>query len=94
MNPKEKAKELIIRHYAFVSGWTTTSKPEEIETAIYEGENMKVGRAKQCALITVDEILNDGKMKFAGAGIDDAAYQYWVEVKQQVSIFGKEYGCL
>ena len=57
MEPKDKAKELVKKYYNYVSGWTSTNRPDEAPSAQYEGEKMKIGRAKQCALIAVEEIL-------------------------------------
>ena len=39
---------------------------------------------KACALICVYEILNEPKMMFAGSGINDSHYQFWVDVKQEI----------
>lgn len=62
-----KAKELIEKYSEFKVGFTTCylSKIE----------------AKQCALILCDEILADGKMMYAGGGIEDVHYKFWVQVK-------------
>lgn len=57
MEPKEKAKELVKKYYNFVSGWTSTNRPDENPSAQFEGEEMRIGRAKQCALIAIEEIL-------------------------------------
>ena len=39
---------------------------------IYDG---RLQQAKQCALIAVDEILNE----------PDCSYDYWIEVKQEIN---------
>ena len=39
---------------------------------------------KACAIICIDEILNEPKMMFAGSGINDSHYQFWVDVKQEI----------
>jgi len=57
MNAQDKAKELVSKYYNYVSAWTVTNLPNEAPEAIYEGKKMKIGRAKQCALIAVDEII-------------------------------------
>lgn len=62
MTPQDKAKELVKQFYNFVSGWTSTNRPDENPSAQYEGEEMKIGRAKQCALIAVDEIIDEIKI--------------------------------
>jgi len=41
MTPKEKAKELVNKHFDFVEAWSVSNQIEN---------------AKQCALITVEEI--------------------------------------
>ena len=44
MTPKEKATELVNKHFDFVEAWS---------------ESNQIENAKQCALITVNEILSD-----------------------------------
>ena len=66
MTPKEKAKELFEKFYLV---------REINEVCILSNYS-----AKQCALIAVDEILNnDGFTKF-----DDYLTEYWKEVKQEI----------
>jgi len=43
--------------------------------------------AKQCALFVCDELLNDGKMIYAGNGIKDANYKFWVLVKDSLNSY-------
>jgi hypothetical protein len=62
MTPQDKAKELVKQFYNLVSGWTSTNRPDENPSAQYEGEEMKIGRAKQCALIAVNEIIDEIKI--------------------------------
>jgi len=81
---RQKAKELIKLYYNFVSGWTSINKPNENPEVRYEGEGMKIGRAKQCALICVGEILNEPKMKFSGNGVNDLHYKFWENVKKEI----------
>ena len=57
MEPLEKANELVKKYYNFVSAWTSTNYPGEKPSAQFEGEKMRIGRAKQCALIAIEEIL-------------------------------------
>jgi hypothetical protein len=61
MTPKEKAKELVYKHFEFVEAWSASNQIEN---------------AKQCALITVDELL---LLVTYQPTID-----YWNEVKQQI----------
>ena len=66
MTPKEKAEELVRKYYSF-----GLNNPAQ-SFSWYE--------CKQCALIAVDEILNnDGFTKF-----DDYLTEYWQEVKQEI----------
>ena len=48
------------------------------------GEYADLCQAKQGALITANEILNEPKMKFAGGGINDIYYKFWEEVKKEI----------
>jgi len=60
MTPKEKARDLIGK---FVHLTRQTS-----------GANGTIYNSKKCALIAVDEILNE----------PDCSYDYWQEVKQEI----------
>ena len=62
MTPKEKAKELVDKYYHLFS--------VELENTIDYRE------AKQCALIAVDEILDNCENIFEA--------EYWQEVKQEI----------
>lgn len=93
MTPKEKAKELVNRYRNYVSGWTTVNKPSEKPKAIYEGELMKSGRAKHCALIAVEEIISDyytlnGHTRIASY-IKVEKIEYWQEVKIEIENYGR-----
>ena len=57
MTPKEKAAELVYKHFDFVEAWSSSNQIEN---------------AKQCALITVNEILLIDSTKF------------WNEVKTEI----------
>ena len=57
MNAQDKAKELVSKYYNYVSAWTVTNLPNEAPEAIYEGKKMKIGRAKQCALMEVNALI-------------------------------------
>jgi len=58
MTPKEKANELVYKHFDFVEAWSVSNQIEN---------------AKQCALITVNEIIE--YIIFA---------EYWVEVEKEI----------
>jgi hypothetical protein len=66
MTPKEKAEDLVFK-YDFLQ-------------AVIEGFSFY--DAKQCALIAVDEILNNNKILFEDVLND----QYWQEVKQEIEL--------
>ena len=67
MTPKEKAKELFDKYATYVVMWTG-------------GIEVENQNCKQCALIAVDEIINnDGFTRH-----DDSLTEYWQEVKQEI----------
>lgn len=66
MTPKEKAKELFDKHFEFVEALSVQNQIEN---------------AKQCALITVDEII---KPSFHGYIYINSIGNYWEEVKQEI----------
>jgi len=73
MIPKEKAKELLDKYYIICQEFT-----EEIQCSI---------QAKQCALITVDEILETKLLKNRYCGfveLDKSHIEYWNEVKNEI----------
>ena len=72
MTPKEKANELISK-YAIKLPTKYNNIVDEVKIWDYN-----VILAKQCALITVDEILNGSRLFY----IED--YNYWKEVKQEI----------
>lgn len=64
MTPKEKAEQLIERF--------------RMNVLDYEGCSINDHKAKQCALIAVDEVINSELYKW----LEDEIY--WQEVKQEV----------
>lgn len=66
MTPEAKAKELIDKFYEHTSGWTKQSAWE---------------RAKQCALICVEEILNEFPIGFDNS-FERKRKKYWQKVKE------------
>lgn len=64
MTPKEKAEQLVERF--------------RMNVLDYEGCSINDHKAKQCALIAVDEIINSALFKW----LEDEIY--WQEVKQEV----------
>ena len=72
MTPKEKAKELVDKYSTYVVMW---SGGIEVETQ----------NVKQCALILVDEILNEFPNGIKGSFEEKRKY-YWQEVKQEIKI--------
>lgn len=69
MTPKEKAKELIEMFIFFASNEGTT------EDGFIYSDEMQMFNAKQCALIAVDEILEE---------CVQLKVEYWEEVKEQI----------
>jgi hypothetical protein len=67
MTPKEKAIELYNKFY------NTSSHPHHVES--------RKNNAKQCALITVDEIFKTGLLEGSTLGINK---KYWQEVKTEI----------
>ena len=65
MTPKEKAREL-------VDSYMDIGEEQEYKTPRYLSEEV----AKQCALITCNEVLG-----YMGA---DRGYEFWTEVKQEI----------
>ena len=75
MEAKEKAKELV-------------NKFLEIDFQIVSGEfvgylTLDLFDAKQCALISVNEILNEFPNGIEGS-FEEKRKHYWVEVKQEI----------
>jgi hypothetical protein len=69
MKPKEKAEELVEKFYSRATSYSLDRKNQN--------EN-----AKQCAVIAVDEIMNQC---FDYRDIDlQASYDYWQEVKDEL----------
>ena len=68
MTPKEKAEDLINKFYI-------------------EGDMLKESHsyrlAKKCALIAVDEIIEDNRINYMLLGVGIGKY-YWQEVKQEI----------
>ena len=62
MTPKEKAIELSNKYF---------------EQFLAFGEYLSIQKANQCALITVDEILNVIE-------VPSTEYKYWQEVKKEI----------
>ena len=79
MTPKEKAKELIEKYLKL-----------DIEIGgQYDGYlTMKMHDAKQCALVTVDEILTARPLEPNNVDWDDcgATYKYWYEEQKQEAL--------
>lgn len=76
MTPKEKAKELVDK-FARIDGYQDSI---DLSKCDYE---------KQCALITVDEILEVIKFYEKKNGrllIDNIRIMYWEEVKQEIEL--------
>jgi hypothetical protein len=83
MTPKEKAMKLISKYQniEFIAKGFDEFGEQNIRNMGYE-------RAKQCALIAVDEILNDysymQNVRNANSNQIHAQRVYWQEVKQEI----------
>ena len=67
MTPKEKAKELVDNFKPFCGG--------------YVGESVNKYFAKQCALISADEIR---AMMYEAGNLPEFTKDYWQEVKKEI----------
>ncbi len=88
MTPHEKAQELIQKYSNYVSGWTSINKPQQNPAAKYEGSGMKYGRAIQCALIAVNELIDcthsvDTRPPYY-QDINESTTEFWVKVKNEL----------
>jgi len=70
MEAKQEAKELVEKFYKIIKG-----------QLIYPNKTVNY-KAKQCALICVDEILKE--YKFLKLHQIKGKYEYWQEVKQEI----------
>lgn len=84
MDAKQKAKELIYQHLNYTSSWTTISKPTDVSPqAIFEA-GMKIGRAKQCAIISMEEVIKYAKT-FGDVAEQDISY--FNQVIEEIRLF-------
>jgi hypothetical protein len=67
MTPKEKAINLVDKYKEFTE--------DDFAESYYQ--------AKQCALIAVDEIINNS-LEYMGCDLNDGEIIYWEEVKQEI----------
>ena len=83
MTSQEKAKELVDKFYQ------TTPNEAWINEPLGISEEYKAWKqAKQCALISVDEIMDNVKYYETKRGrllIDNIMLLYWVEVKNEIT---------
>ena len=68
MTPKEKAQELFDKHFEFVEALSAQNQ---------------IDNAKQCALIAVDEMLEDDCFDMGDCYYEDRM-RYWNDVKQEI----------
>jgi len=71
MNPKDRARELVLKFYPEVR-WKL-------------GQEDCIKRAKNCAIIAVDEILFSNNTIFE-TNIPHECWKYWEEVKQEIEL--------
>ena len=72
MTPKEKALELIQKYN--IATWIKFDEIKYLTT---------IPNAKECALIAVDEILNEFPQGFKG-NFEERRKQYWQKVKTEI----------
>lgn len=74
MTPKEKAKEMVVKFMKIDS-----------DSEMFDGFKMGLFYAQRCALIAVDELINEASQKIHTQGrcmLSDK--EYWQEVKQEI----------
>jgi len=76
MTPQEKADELVIKMYQPLPASKEAEKGKE---HLYYNQ---YNAAKECALITVDEIINN---VLVGIDLPSTWGNYWQEVKQEIN---------
>ena len=76
MTPKEKAEELIIKFLSYVDNryWYNGEK-------VNGNADFKVEKAKECALIAVDELINNLVYSPTDYG---ASITFWQQVKKEI----------
>jgi hypothetical protein len=78
MTPKEKAKELLDRYNHIVNGYVV------IDNNTFEHlKNIGYDKAKKCALIAVEEIVQNDYYRTANNRLI-CDLRYWQEVKQEI----------
>ena len=80
MTPKEKAEELVIKMYQPLPASKEAEKGKE---RLYYNQ---YNAAKQCALISVDEILKEQSKssEYKNPKYQDGRINYWMDVKQEI----------
>jgi len=88
MTPKEKAKELFNKFHDYSdSNYGTNRFNQNWHGNVLAGERkVRKESAKQCALIAVDEIIEEcyNWTGGTGDGWDTKRFDYWDEVKQEI----------
>lgn len=81
MTPKEKAKELFEKYYEYV--WQ-----KHVSTRRYKTEGMSKSAAKWCALVSVNEVIEQWEYIDTyladGRGELNPNLKYWYEVKEEI----------
>ena len=81
MTPKEKAQELVVKYSIKVEVFFTEDSIPRIVNA-----QMRLELAKQCALIAVDEILNEYPSQAPKNSYEMERHIYFQEVKQEIEL--------
>lgn len=75
MTPKEKAQQLVDKYYPYVL--------ETKLTIEFKLEHVKLLNAKQCALISVNELFNEIDDNYDTLHSSDRK-QYWLQVSKEI----------
>ena len=78
MTPQEKAQELVDRFDEYVHGYVGGSVLSNTQYP-----DVKLERAKECALIAVDEIIANIEPSVS-MDVIEARIKYWQEVKNEI----------
>ena len=76
MTPKEKAEELVFQFKIEIHNHVPSLQSRIFESCVLKS-------AKQCALITVDEIIKTNPYEWDGEDMN-STIDYWEEVKQEI----------
>ena len=79
MNPQEKAKELLVKYKNL-----TTYQYQEYAGASYSTFEHDIDTIKQCALIVVDEVIEEAR-EYCDDNFHQERLIYWQQVKEEIN---------